>query len=54
MADVDTGFAAGVAPSALTANYVYYRDIFENDPDTSAAWTSGGVNALQIGPEVVT
>jgi hypothetical protein len=45
---------ANGAPHALTANYVYYRDIFETDPDTSMAWTSGGVNATQIGPEVVT
>ena len=41
------------APHALTASYVYYLDIFEADPDTSAAWTSSGVNAVQIGPEVV-
>jgi hypothetical protein len=45
---------ANGAPHALTANYVYYRDIFETDSNTSAAWTSGGVNALQIGAEVVT
>jgi hypothetical protein len=45
---------ANGAPHALTAGYVYYRDIFETDPDTSAAWASGGVNALQIGPEMVT
>ena len=41
-------------PHALTASYVYYRDIFETDPDTAAAWTSAGVDAVQIGPEVVT
>jgi len=46
--------SANGAPHALTASYVYYRDIFETDPNTSAAWTAGGVNALQIGPEVVT
>jgi hypothetical protein len=45
---------ANGAPHALTAGYVYYRDIFETDPDTSAAWTSGGIIALQIGPQVVT
>jgi hypothetical protein len=38
------------AAHALTASYVYYRDVFETDPDTSAAWTAGGVNAVQIGP----
>jgi hypothetical protein len=46
--------SANGAPHALTANYVYYRDIFESDPDTTAAWTPGGVNGIQIGPEVVT
>jgi hypothetical protein len=45
---------ANGAPHALTANYVYYRDIFETDPSISTAWTSGGVNAMRIGPEVVT
>ena len=45
---------ANGGPHALTANYVYYRDIFETDPDTAAAWTAGGLNAIQIGPEVVT
>ena len=33
---------ANGGPHALTANYVYYRDIFETDPDTAAAWTAGG------------
>ena len=46
--------SANGALLALTASYVYYRDIFETDPNTSAAWTSGGVNAIQIGPEVAT
>jgi hypothetical protein len=45
---------ANGASHALTASYLYYRDIFETDPNTSAAWTSSGVNAAQIGPEVVT
>jgi len=41
-------------PHALTASYVYYRDIHETDPDTTAAWTPAGVNGARIGPEVVT
>ena len=45
---------ANGASHALTASYIYYRDIVEADPNTSEAWTSGGVNAIQIGPEVVT
>jgi hypothetical protein len=28
---------ANGTPHALTANYVYYRDVFETDPDTTAA-----------------
>ena len=44
----------GQWPRTLTAGYVYYRYIFEADPNTSTAWTSGGVNGMQIGPEVVT
>ena len=56
---VDRGGASvrrsdGQWPRTLTAGYVYYRDIFEADPNTSTAWTSGGVNGMQIGPEVVT
>jgi hypothetical protein len=38
----------------MAASHRYFRDIHETDPDTAAAWTSGGVNGMQIGPEVVT
>jgi hypothetical protein len=31
----------------------YYRDIAETDPDTALAWMPGGVNAMQVGIEVV-
>ena len=41
-------------PHAMAASYRYFRDIHETDPDTAAAWTSGGLNGMQIGPEVVT
>jgi hypothetical protein len=46
--------SADGAVHAMAASYQYFRDIHETDPDTTAAWTSDGVNALQIGPEVVT
>jgi hypothetical protein len=46
--------SADGAVHAMAAIYQYFRDIHETDPDTAAASTSGGVNALQIGPEVVT
>jgi hypothetical protein len=45
---------ANGAPHALTASYVYYRNMFETDPNTSAAWTPGGVDGILIGPEVGT
>lgn len=37
---------------ASTPEYVGVRDIFEQDPDASAAWTTTTVNAMQIGYEV--
>ena len=46
--------AATASGATHAASYVYYQDIFETDPGTAAAWTAGGVNAIQIGPEVVT
>jgi hypothetical protein len=36
----------------LGDSYVYYVDTFEDDPDTSAAWTIAGVNAAEFGPKV--
>ena len=46
--------SADGATHAMAASYQYFRGIHATDPDTAAAWTSGGVNGLQIGPEVVT
>jgi len=34
-------------------SYSYKTDLFENDPDTSSAWTESGVNAMEVGYEVV-
>jgi enamine deaminase RidA (YjgF/YER057c/UK114 family) len=31
-----------------------FSDIFETDPDTALAWTAAGVNALEVGQEVMT
>lgn len=41
------------ATRALSTSYQIFADIFATDPATSAAWTEAGVNAAQIGPEVV-
>jgi hypothetical protein len=41
------------ATIGLSTSYVIYSDIIETDPATSTAWTQSGVNAVQIGPEVV-
>ena len=42
------------ATHAMAASYRYFRDIHETDPDTAVAWAPGGVNGMQVGPEVVT
>ena len=42
------------APVGLPNNYKRVAGIFETDPATGAAWTSEGVNAAQIGFQVVT
>ena len=38
---------------ALTSSYVPYQSIHETDPNGGAAWTEAGVNAAEIGIEVV-
>ena len=38
--------------NALTTSYQLYRDVFQTDPNTSAAWTVSGVNAAKIGYKV--
>jgi len=38
---------------ALTSSYVPYLSIHETDPNGGAAWTEAGVNAAEIGVEVV-
>jgi hypothetical protein len=42
------GITQGIATS-----YLPYGDLYETDPDTAMAWTLGGVNAMQVGIEVV-
>jgi hypothetical protein len=47
---VRSGAATGDgATHAMAASYQYFRDIHETDLDTTAAWTSGGVNGMQVG-----
>jgi hypothetical protein len=38
---------------ALSANLLYYSNLYETDPATSAAWTTSGVNNLKIGQKVI-
>lgn len=45
---------ANGATNSLASSYQMFRDMYETDPNTSAAWTASAVNAAQIGPEVVT
>jgi hypothetical protein len=42
------------ATQTLTTSYALSSDIYETNPDTSAAFTGSEVNALQIGYEIVT
>lgn len=35
-----------------TVSYDYYSEVWEEDPDTSTAWTSTGVNAAEFGIKV--
>lgn len=43
-----TDYAPG-ATHALTTSYIYYRDNYEVDPDTAAAWIIAGVNGAEFG-----
>lgn len=41
------------ANTNLSTSYIYYRDIFELNPDTSTAWTPTTINAVECGVEIV-
>jgi hypothetical protein len=43
---------AGGPDCALTSTPTLFSTVLENDPATSAAWTSGGLNAAEFGWEV--
>lgn len=47
------GTSANGATKSASSDYAIAYDIFEKDPNTSAAWTKSGVDALQVGVEVV-
>lgn len=38
----------------LSASYIWHTEIKEQDPNTAAAWTTSGVNALESGVEFTT
>jgi hypothetical protein len=38
---------------SMASSYSYWNDIYETNPDTSAAFTGANVNAMQLGYEVV-
>lgn len=40
--------------AALSADFLYYPALFENDPNTSSAWTTTTVNNVEIGQKVIT
>ena len=37
---------------ALSSTAAYYRQLYETDPNTTAAWTNIAVNALEAGTTV--
>ena len=37
----------------MATSYLPYGDLYETDPDTAMAWTSSGVDNMQVGIEVV-
>lgn len=45
---VSSGSASDGALNSAGDNYVYFTDMHETDPNTSAAWTISGINAAQL------
>jgi hypothetical protein len=41
--------SSGVVTPALTSSYVFYDGLFQNDPNTSSAWTGPGADNAQAG-----
>ena len=41
------------ATRTLTSSYLYYQDVFEQDPDAAGPWTGATVGAMEIGVETV-
>jgi Concanavalin A-like lectin/glucanases superfamily len=41
------------ATRTLTSSYLYYHDVFEQDPDAAGPWTGAAVAAMAIGVETV-
>lgn len=37
---------------SLTSSYLYYNNLLQQDPDTSADWTESGVNSAEFGAQV--
>lgn len=48
------GLTASGAIHTVNASYTYTLDVMPVNPITSSAWTAAVVNAMQIGPNVVT
>lgn len=43
----------GSTTHTLASSFIYYREVWETNPDTSAAWSVAAVNALEAGVENV-
>ena len=49
-----SGASSATGPTyALTTGYVPYQSLHETDPNTGVAWTEAGVDAVEVGVEVV-
>jgi hypothetical protein len=45
---------SGTETEAIAANYIFYSDIWETDPDDSGAWTQTKLEAAEFGLEITT
>lgn len=44
--------SSGTAVAPANGTYALVSDVFETDPNTAAAWTEAGVNAVKLGVEI--
>jgi hypothetical protein len=50
---ISNGTEVAGSSNYLASSYAYNKDVFVTDPHTSAPWTAGGVNSLEIGYKLI-